>query len=73
MKRLLLLLLLAVTSERAEAIAFDCLFLDSFQGDATTAPANWKPLLLIHNCVRRSVAPAAAPNLGLADLPRHVL
>lgn len=65
MKRLLLLLLLAGVSERAEAIAFDCLFLDSFQGDTTTAPANWKPLLLVHNCVRRSVAPVAVPTLNL--------
>ncbi|WP_257387632.1 CAP domain-containing protein [Tahibacter caeni] len=65
MKRLLLLILLAGVSERAEAIALDCLFLDAFESGTSVAPANWKPLLTLHNCVRRSVTPAAVPSLGL--------
>lgn len=65
MKRFLLLSLLCAYSPAASAVALDCLFLDAFQNSATALPANWRPLLTMHNCARRSTAPAASPRLNL--------
>lgn len=64
MKRFLLLSLLAAYSPVAAA-ALDCVFLDAFQNSATAVPANWRPLLTMHNCARRSTTPAASPRLNL--------
>lgn len=65
MKRFLLLFLLAVFSEPVHAVFLDCIFNDGAEGEAATAPANWKPLLTIHNCARKTVIPVAAPALGV--------
>lgn len=65
MKRFVLLLVLAGFSRPAQGVFLDCLFIDSLEGEAATAPVNWKPLLAVHNCARKTVLPRATPNLGV--------
>jgi pathogenesis-related protein 1 len=64
MKRFLVLPLITAVSLCANALSLDCIMLDSFQS-GTPPPANWKPLLTLHNCARRTVVPVATPRLSL--------
>ena len=64
MKRFFVLPLILAASLPANALSLDCIMLDSFQG-STPPPANWAPLLTLHNCARRTVVPVATPRLNL--------
>ncbi len=65
MKRFFLLFLLAGFSTPARAVFLDCIFIDGAEGEVAATPTNWKPLLAIHNCARRTVVPKALPNMGI--------
>ncbi len=65
MKRFFLLFLLTGFSAPARAVFLDCIFNDGAEGEAATVPANWRPLLTIHNCARKTAIPAATPRLGV--------
>lgn len=65
MKRYFLLVALATAAPAVSAVQLgDCILQDAFDGEQAAAPANWKPLVAVHNCARKTVTPRAAPTLA---------
>jgi pathogenesis-related protein 1 len=58
-------LALALFALPAHAEFLDCLFFDSMDGDTTSAPAEWRGSLELHNCARKTVEPAANPPIPM--------
>ncbi len=62
--RLCLLTMLCLYGVSAHAAFLDCLFIDGFDGETSSAPAQWQANIKLHNCARSTVSPAAHPALS---------
>jgi len=59
-----LIIALAMPLTPALASTMDCVFNDSYEGEAQGVPAAFKKILAGHNCGRKTVTPPAVPHLN---------
>ena len=59
------LTLLGLLPLPAQAVFMDCLFNDGYDGELIGVPANWRTNVMLQNCARKTVVPAASPRLGV--------